>query len=122
MLVLLDLSAAFDVIDHAILFNRKEYAYGITEEALTWVHSYLKNRKQCVVIGKSVSKERALDIGVPQGSVLCPRKYCLFSKPIGGICKRHNMFYHCYADDKQAYMVIRPLDNWMNYSSRKKLA
>jgi hypothetical protein len=42
------------------------------------------------------STEKILSFGVPQGSVLGPKKYCMFSKPIGQMCKRHNMSNHCY--------------------------
>jgi hypothetical protein len=55
------------------------------------------DRSQSVNIGNIVSTEKILSFGVPQGSVLGPKKYCMFSKPIGQICKRHNMSYHCYA-------------------------
>ncbi len=50
--------------------------------------------------------------------MLGPKKYCMFSKPIGQICKRHNMNYHCYVDDTQAYLVIKPSDNWNNIATR----
>jgi hypothetical protein len=50
-------------------------------------------------------------IGVPQGSVLGPRLYCIFSKPISDICESHGMDYHCYADDTQIYIVVEPRDN-----------
>ncbi|XP_060084373.1 E3 ubiquitin-protein ligase rnf213-alpha-like [Ylistrum balloti] len=109
---MLDLSAAFDVIDHGTLFKRLEYSYGVTGDALRWTQSYLNERRQCVAIGSTVSDSKTLDFGVRQGSVLVHRKYCLYSKPIGEICRRHNLQYHCYADDTQIYMVIRPQDNW----------
>lgn len=118
VLVMLDLSAAFDVIDHPILMERLQYSYGITGQALTWINSYLSDRSQSVNIGNIVSTEKILSFGVPQGSVLGPKKYCMFSKPIGQICKRHNMSYHCYADDTQAYLVIKPIDNWINIATR----
>jgi hypothetical protein len=115
---MLDLSAAFDAIDHPILMERLQYSYGMTGQALTWINSYLSDRSQSVNIGNIVSTEKILSFGVPQGSVLGPKKYCMFSKPIGQICKRHNMSYHCYADDTQAYLVIKPIDNWINISTR----
>ena len=111
-LVLLDLSAAFDVIDHQILYKWLEHSYGITEDALSWIQSYLTNRTQCVTISNATSSEKTLGFGVPQGSVLGPRKYCMYSKPIGEICQRHSLSYHCYADDTQLYMVIKPNDTW----------
>ena len=54
MLVLIDLSAAFDTIDHSILFNRLEMNFGITGAALEWHRSYLAMRKQCVILNGSV--------------------------------------------------------------------
>ena len=95
VLVLLDLSAAFDVIDRDILFERLETSYGITADVLTWFKSYLCERSQSVMVGSTSSDSRRLDIGVPQGSVLGPRIYCLFSRPIGDICRAHGLSYHC---------------------------
>lgn len=112
VLIMLDLSAAFDVIDHPILLKRLEYSYGISGSALTWFRSYVSNRSQRVAVRSAFSDYTSLNFGVPQGSVLGPRKYCMFSKPIGDICKRHNMLYHGYADDTQSYLVIDSRENW----------
>lgn len=117
-LVLLDLSAAFDVIDHPILYRRLQYSYGISCNALSWIKSYLSDRTQRVAIGTAMSGVKHLSFGVPQGSVLGPREYCLYSKPIGEICLRHGLLYHCYADDTQMYIVVRPQDDWDVISSR----
>lgn len=121
VLVLLDLSAAFDVIDHNILLRRLSFAYGIDGCTLQWIRSYLTDRYQSVVIGTSNSRKCHLTFGVPQGSVLGPKLYCLFSKPIGEICRRHGMDYHCYADDTQVYMVIKPKDSWANYVNKLEM-
>jgi hypothetical protein len=86
VLVMLDLSAAFDIIDHTILFQRLEYSYDISGPALAWIRSYLTNRTQRIAIGSVFSNDMHLKYGVPQGSVLGPRLYCLFSKPIDEIC------------------------------------
>ena len=118
VLVMLDLSAAFDTIDHPILIDRLEYSFGITGSALMWMKSYLERRTQRVAIGSVLSDVINIKYGVPQGSVLGPRLYCMFAKPISEICRRHNFCYHGYADDTQVYLVIRPLDNWDNISSR----
>ena len=87
------------------------HIYGICNDALNWIQSYLSNRTECMAVGSCTSTDKHLNFGVPQGSVLGPRKYCLYSKPIGEICRRHNLLYHCYADDTQVYMVIRPSDS-----------
>lgn len=118
VLLMLDLSAAFDTIDHSILLQRLEFSFGICNSALSWFRSYLEGRSQKVAVGTTHSNSIKLNFGVPQGSVLGPRLYCMFSKPIGEICKRHHMRYHCYADDSQIYLVIEPIDNWTDISTR----
>ena len=117
-LVLLDLSAAFDVIDHKILQTRLEHSFGVTGSALSWIKSYLSDISQCVAKGMTTSEGKCLNVGVPQGSVLGPRKYCLYSKPIGAICSRHNLLYHCYADDTQVYMAIMPKTTWSDVAKK----
>ena len=72
LLALLDLSTAFDTIDHTILLGRLEKRFGITNQALEWLSSYLHERKETVIIDGCRSKERDLVCGVPQGSVLGP--------------------------------------------------
>ena len=69
-LLLLDLSAAFDTVQHFTLLCRLQSCYGITAQALAWVESYLCHRKQSVAINYSISSSRELQFGVPQGSVL----------------------------------------------------
>ena len=71
-LVSLDLSAAFDTIDHCTLLNRVENSFGVTGLALSWIRSYLSNRSQCVAMGTSQSNFVPLNTGVPQGSVIGP--------------------------------------------------
>lgn len=103
LLVLLDLSAAFDTIDHSILLDRLESCCGITGSAHKWLKSYLSGRIQTVRIGDSCSDPKPLSIGVPQGSVLGPILFSIYLQPIGGIMRRHGLTYHGYADDSQIY-------------------
>jgi hypothetical protein len=109
---------AFDVIDHDLLFRRLEFSYGIAGSALQWLKSYLSDRSQRILIGSTLSEPRSLNIGVPQGSVLGPRIYCMYAKPIGNICYRNKMNYHCYADDTQIYIMIETWDNWNDISDQ----
>ena len=104
VLVLLDLSAAFDTVSHAILLNRLETRFGITGPALTWLKSYL----QSVLIGDKTSSEQSLDSGVPQGSVLGPILFTAYTTPLGDVIRQHNLQYHLYADDTQLYITFSP--------------
>ena len=100
---LLDLSAAFDTIDHEILLKRLEATYGISGTALKWFRSYLHERKQIVVVENKRSKEYLLPYGVPQGSVLGPALFVLYIGPLSDVFRRNNFCYHQYADDVQLY-------------------
>ena len=71
MLLLIDFSKAFDMVNHEILLKKLEH-YGIRGKALTWLASYLSNREQYVSIDGKLSSRRVLEHGVPQGSILAP--------------------------------------------------
>lgn len=107
-LVMLDLSAAFDTIDHDILLQRLERRFNITDNALAWVKSYLTGRHQCVSVNKSYSSDVPLTCGVPQGSVLGPLLFSMYMTPLSDIAKRFNILYHFYADDGQLYVAFNP--------------
>ena len=72
LLVLLDLSSAFDTIDHAIMLDILQHDFGITGSALKWFESFLCQRKQRILVNESLSNEVNLEFGVPQGSCLGP--------------------------------------------------
>ena len=99
ILLMLDLSAAFDTIDHDILLSQLCNVYGITGNALDWFRSYLTGRIQRVVIENAVSGDQELGFGVPQGSVLVPTIYCMvcsMDSPNALFldCKRFNTLLH----------------------------
>ena len=81
-LTLLDLSAAFDTIDHVILLDRLQNWFGITGMALNWVSSYLSERTQQIKLGDTLSSRVNLPFGVPQGSVLGPLLFTLYTTPL----------------------------------------
>ncbi len=107
LLVLLDLSAAFDTIDHDTLLQRLEHDYGIHDKALEWLISYLTNRSQSVHINQHKSKVQSLPFGVPQRSVLGPILFVLYTKPLRAIAARHGMEIHFFADDVQLYVSFK---------------
>ena len=107
VLVMLDLSAAFDTLDHDILLNRLRVHYNITGTALRWFQSYLGDRHQSVSLDGDVSTPKLLQFGVPQGSVLGPKLYTMYTKPLGDLIKSHGLDYHFYADDTQLYIFLK---------------
>ena len=105
LLILLDLSAAFDTIDHDLLIKDLEES-GIKGKALLLLISYIKKRFQKVSLEDSTSKNSELLYGVPQGSVLGPVLFSLYSSKLAKIMSAHGVQYHLYADDTQIYMPI----------------
>ena len=108
LLTLLDLSSAFDTIDHSIILNRLSYLYGISSTCLSWFRSYLSNRRQSVAITNRISSTKECHYGVPQGSVLGPILFVLYIQPLSNLIKRHSLKVHLFADDIQIKTSILP--------------
>ena len=107
-LILLDLSAAFDTLDHNILLTRLSSTFGISGSALDLLTSYISNRNQYVSINNDSSVLAALTTGVPQGSVLGPLLFTLYTTPISYLLQDSHMSFHLYADDTQLYIAFSP--------------
>ncbi len=93
LLVLLDLIAAFDTIDHNILLNRLKFV-GISGSALAWFKSYVSDRHQFVAVNEEVSYPSQVQYGVPKGSVLGPLLFMLYMLPLGNIIRKHGVSFH----------------------------
>jgi len=94
ILLLLDLSAAFDAVDNTILIDRLANRLGLCDLALAWFKSYLSDRTHSVSIRGARSVTRSLSCGVPQGSVLGPILCLLYTSPLRDIVRQYNMGYH----------------------------
>ena len=109
VLILLDLSAAFDTVNHSIPLSSLA-ATGFCGTALDWIKSYLSGRSSQVTWSGNLSTPRPLVTGVPQGSVLGPLLFPMYTRSLGPVISAHGMSYHCNADDTQLFLSFSPSD------------
>ena len=107
-LLLLDLSAAFDTIDRAVLLNCVKYRFGCGGKVLDWLGSYLTGRSHKVAIYDSFSSNQGLKYGVPQGSLCGPLLFLLYMSPLGDLCRESGVEFQGYADDTQNWLSFIP--------------
>ena len=110
ILTALDMSAAFDTLDHITLLHRLQHTFGLSGYAISWIRSYLTDRSSFVKIDSSSSPSTTILTGVPQGSVLGPLLFVLFISPIANVInsdqsnQNNTVSFHQYADDTQLYI------------------
>ena len=108
LLVLLDLSAAFDTVRHDILLDRLRSKLGVTEKGLNWFTSNLSHRAQCVAFNGELSDTFPLAQGVLQGSCLGPLMFTVYTSELFDIVGGRLPRVHSYADDTQLYLAFSP--------------
>ena len=108
LLVLINLSAAFDTVDHPILFQCLEKQFGFHDSVLSWYKSYLSDRKQCIILNGMWSNTFHLPFRVPQGSCLGPVLFTQYASFLFNIFNKHSVCAHAYADDHQLYTDFSP--------------
>jgi len=101
-LLFLDLSAAFDTIDHDVLLNRLADRCGFQDAALGWFRSYFSRRTQSVVVDGEVSEPVTFECGVPQGSVLGPLLFLVYVASLPDENEEEGVVVDQFLDDTQA--------------------
>ena len=106
LLVSLDLTSAFDTVNHEILLKILQDNYGITGTVASFIKSYLSERSVKVLISDKLSDHATLKTGVPQGSILGPILFIMYLTPLFEKLESLNCTYHFYADDSQFFLEI----------------
>jgi hypothetical protein len=107
-LSLLDLSAAFDTIDHEVLIDRLQSWFGIQGTAHIWLKSYLTNRTFSVLTNGNKSEKHPVTSGLPQGSILDTIPFCIYTTPLSHLLSTSDIQHHLHADDAQLFFSFAP--------------
>ena len=106
LVVLLDLSAAFDTVEHTLLLDIHRNRFGITGPAVNWHKTYLSERSYRVVTGGAESIETDLDCGLQQGSSLGPLKFIAFAAEMQEVVNRHGVSFHGFAAVSYTHLTL----------------
>ena len=107
ILVAIDLSAAFDTVDHDIMLDVLNKKFGIQDDVLNWFSSYLNNRRFKVCLEDTYSQKNFFNCSVPQGSCLGPSLFCLYASSINDIVPA-DLNLSAFADDHTIYRLFTP--------------
>ena len=110
LLALLDVSAAFDTVDHDILMHRLAESFGIVGQAHDWLSSFVTRRTYSVRFGATTTSPWKVRSGIPQGSILGPLLYILYTADVAALVESLGFKVHLYADDTQLYDFCSSLE------------
>ena len=136
ILASLDLSVAFDTVDHTIFIHKLRNEFGIGGKSLSWFTSYLHNRQHRVCVNGQPSESRRLDCGVSQGSVLGARMYTMYTQQLAHIIQTwltssqlyplHQIYTHCMDKEEACSEAAAKIENcifeictWMKANALK---
>ena len=110
LIALLDISAAFDTLNHSIPLKRLEVTIGVRDAALGWFASYLSDRCQSVIVDGIVFAPSLLKYGVPQGSLLGLVLFTLYSQPLSDVISAQGCDFHKYGYELSFHIAHHPMD------------
>lgn len=115
-LMLLDMSAAFDTVDHSIMVDVLERRFGVRDSALNWLEDFLTGRSQAIRLGINQTDDVSLKFGIPQGSVTGPKRFIEYAEDVIDQFNKNDLRHHMFADDMQA-MASGPPSNALTINS-----